>query len=396
MRRSLDGMLFISWLGLGATIELFGYNFALYKFVHWTLPFIVAVGLFGVAAPLMQKLLGDRPVVFATLIFATAAAIEFSNATWLHWWTFSETIRQGFSNDWLLAIGVSAPLFPIAWIMCFGFRAAGQEEAILPDLLGSGEVIRRNRRAIIFSAICILLLIGLGRYGNAEYILRPLGFGYLASIAPLEPRTLSLPLGVGAAIVVFALQTVMILIALLLAVYLCGLSPASLGYGHGRVNLRRGLPLLLFLCVAPLPSFVLAGLDPAMSSNYPFVPSFASEPAFLAYESGYLLFFFTVESLFRGFLFLGFCSVIESTESSERGPQTAPVIFAGVLSCVAYIVWHLGKPVPELLGAVLWGPIACVIIWRTQNLLYLVVPHWVWNVVLDTFVTLKRLAVFGS
>ncbi len=388
-------MLFISWLGLGGTIELLGYHLALYKFVHWTLPFIIAIGLFGVVAPLMQKLLGNRPLLFATLIFASAATIEFLNATWLKWWTFHETIRQGFANDYLVAIGTSAPLFPIAWIMGLGFRAAGQTNIVLLDSIGCGEIIRRYQRAIVFCAICILLLIGLGRYGNAEYILRPLGFGYLASIAPLELRTMSPPLGADTAIVVFALQTIMILIALLLAVRLCGLSAASLGYGAGLVNLRQGLPLLVFLCVAPLPSFVLAGLDQAMSSNYPFVPSFASVPAFLAYELGYLLFFFAVESVFRSFLFLGFASVMART-SSETVPQTTPVIFAGMLSCVAYLIWHLGKPLPELFGTVLWGPIACAIVWRTRNIIYLVLPHWLWNVVLDAFVTLKRVAVFGS
>jgi hypothetical protein len=385
-------MLFVSWLGLGAAIELVGYHLALYKFVHWTLPSVVAIGLFGIAAPIMQLSLRNRPLLFAALIFACAVAIEFSNATWLHWWTFSEKIRQDFPNNGLLAIGVSVPLFPIAWIMGVGFRTAADEDAILPDLVRSGAP-QRYRRAIIFCAICILLLIALGRYGNAEYLLRPLGFGYLASIAPIEPRSMSPPLSASTAIVVFGLQTAFMLIALVLSIRLCGLSAASLGFSPGRVELRRGLPLLLFLCAAPLPSFVLAGLDPAMSSNYPFVPQFESVPAFLVYELGYLFFFFTVESLFRSFLFLGFASVMSDAEAPE-GPQIAAVL-AGMLSCVAYVVWHLGKPVPELFGAVLWGPIACAIIWRTRNIYYLVLPHWLWNVVLDVFVTVKRLAVFG-
>jgi hypothetical protein len=372
MRRSIDLMLFVSWLGLGAAIELLGYHLALYKFVHPALPFIVAIGLFGIVAPILQTFLRDRPLAFAALIFGCAVAIEFSNAAWLHWWTFNDKIRESFTNSGMLAMGASAPLLPIAWIMGVGFRTATDEDGILPGIIRSG-VPRPYRRAAIFSLICTLLLIALGRYGNAEYLLRPLGFGYLASIAPIEARAISPPINTDNALVVFAVQTALMLIALALSVRLCGLSAASLGFRPNRAQLQQGLPLLLFLCAAPLPLFVLAGLDPTMSSNYPFVPQFASVP---------------------GFLFLGFASVMPQ-DTSEAISQTTLGILAGTLSCVAYIVWHLGKPVPELFGAVLWGPIACAIVWRTRNIYFLVLPHWLWNVVLDVFVTLRRLAVFG-
>jgi hypothetical protein len=394
MRRSVDGMLFLSWLGLGTSIELLGYYLKLYQFAHWSLSVFVAVVLFGIAAPLLQKALGKRSLAFAALIFASAAAIEFVNATWLHWWTFNDNIRRSFSSDWSLALGASAPLFFIAWLMSYGFQAQQQGEAPYLSLRGLNTVI--ERRPLVYVAICIVLVVALGRYGNAEYILRPFGIGYLAPTAPLEPRALSAEVDTRTAILVFMLQAALVLLAVVLSVRMCSLSAGALGFGLGQLSLRQGLPLLLFLCVAPMPSFVIAGLDPAMSSNYPFVHAFSGVANFIGYQFGYLLFFFTVEVLFRSLLFLGFASVMMPAAAAETGDRSAYVVFAGILSCLCYIVWHLGKPVPELVGAIIWGPLACAIIWRTGSIVYLVVPHWLWNVMLDAFVTLKRLDVFGS
>jgi hypothetical protein len=396
MRRSVDGMLFVSWLGLGTTIELLGYYLGLYKFIHWAFPVFVAVVLFGVVAPLMQKMLGERSLAFAMLIFVSAAAIEFANAAWLHWWTFHDNVRQNLPSDWLLAVGTSGPLFFVSWLMSFSFRPKRQNDVTLPYLVLHGGETLVVKRVLIFCAICVLLLVALGRYGNAEYILRPFGIGYLAATAPLEPRSLPAGIGAGTAILVFAFHAVLILLAVILAVRKCGLSAPLLGLGLGRLSIRQGLPLLLFLCIAPLPTFILAGLDPAMSANYPFVQSFSGVTSFIAYQFGYLLFFFTVEALFRSLLFLGFASVAAPTEMPGASDHSAPMMFAGILSCLCYIVWHLGKPLPELVGAIIWGPIACAIIWRTRSILYLVIPHWLWNLVLDAFVTLKRLPLFSS
>src|SRR5262245_66250070 len=91
----VDGMLFLSWLALGITIELLGFYLGLYQFVHPALPVFVAVGLFGLAAPLMQKIFGQRSLTFATLLFACDDGIEFLKAMWLHWWKLSEQFWAG-------------------------------------------------------------------------------------------------------------------------------------------------------------------------------------------------------------------------------------------------------------------------------------------------------------
>jgi hypothetical protein len=395
----VDGMLFACWLALGLTIELLGYHLGLYRFVHWTLAAFVAVVLFGIVAPLLQKMLGQRPLVFAVVIFASAAGLEFANAAWLHWWTFHDEIRTSFSNELLLALGTSSPLFFIAWMIAFGFAPALSSKNLTLSDLGLRLEWHGNSpfsaRVLVYCVICIVLLVALGRFGNAEYILQPFGIGYLAPTAPLEPRSGPALIDAGRAGLIFGLQAALIFAAVLCAIRMCGLTVASLGLGLGRFSVRQGLPLLIFLCVAPLPSFVLAGFDTAMSTNYPFVQSFSSVIAFIGYQYGYLLFFLTVEILFRSLLFLGLVSVL-SPSGEPDGASASALMLAGMLSCLSYIIWHLGKPLPELFGAIVWGPIACAIIWQTRSIVYLVIPHWLWNVVLDAFVTLIRHGPFAS
>ena len=396
----VDGMLFACWLALGLTIELLGYHLGLYRFVHWTLAAFVAVVLFGIAAPLLQKMLGQRPLIFAVVIFASAAGLEFVNATWLNWWTFHDEIRRSFPNELLLAIGTSSPLFFIAWLIAFSFAPALKSNSLTLSDLGlrlewRGDSRFIETRVLVYCVICVVLLVALGRFGNAEYILHPFGVGYLAPTAPLEPRSGPALIDAGGAVVIFGLQAALIFAALVCAIRMCRLTAGSLGFGLGRLSIRQGLPLLVFLCAAPLPSFVLAGLDATMSTNYPFVQSFSSVIAFIGYQFGYLLFFATVEILFRSLLFLGLVSVLSPSGEPDRASASA-LMLAGMLSCLSYIVWHLGKPLPELLGAIVWGPIACAIIWRTRSIVYLVIPHWLWNVLLDVFVTLKRHGPFAS
>lgn len=398
LQRVSDGMLFVCWLSLGLTIELAGYLLGIYTYVHWSLAIIVALALFGTAAPIIQRALRGRPVVFAASIFAAAVAIEWTNARWLHLWAFHSRLREAFPDDLTLALAVASPLLPLAWLMAESFGRPLNRALFAVDLGWSSGSVRFGRKALVFTAIVVALVIALGRYGNAEYILRPFGIGYLALTAPLEPRPESAAgeLGANAAILVFAFQVALILIAVLVSNRLCAVDRRGLGLGLGSFPLRDGLPLLVFLSLAPLPGFIVAGLNPAMATNYPFVRGFDSIGAFVAYEFGYLLFFLAVELLFRSVLFLGYGAVCSpnTTSGFEQSGQAA--VFATILSSLCYVFWHLGKPVPELSGAVVWGPVACAIIWRTRSILYLVIPHWVWNSTLDAFVMARRLDLFAS
>lgn len=384
-----DAILFLSWLALGITIEMLGFYLDLYHFVHWALPILVAVGLFGLAAPLVQKMFGQRSLVFATVVFVSATTIEFLNATSLHWWTFNTHIRENFSNELLLALGTSSPLFFISYGMSFSFRSQVNSDVMPRFLVFREYVIGSDGRVYAFCTICVLLLIALGRYGNADYVLRPLGVEYLAPIAPLEPRT-KYDIGVINAVLVFLFQAVTTVAAVIVAGRVCSLKAEKLAFGVGRLPIAQGLPLLVFLTVVPMPAFIQAGLDPGMNNNYPFIQSFSGVVSFVGYQIGYLLFFFTVEVLFRSLLFLGMASVLTQAEKCDGEPDRKHLVSAGIVSCICYIVWHLGKPIPELFGALLWGPLACLIVWQTRSIIYLLVPHWLWNVLLDAFVTLKQ------
>jgi hypothetical protein len=385
---AVDGVLFVCWLALGAAIEMLVSDFGLYRFAHWTIPIVTAVVLFGFAATFLQRRLGQRPLLFALSLYGLFVAMEFVNTAGLEWWTVDQWIRVHVPGQLPLALITSAPLFAVAYAMSLSFRpllgSAETPAQLPPDI----RIPAIDRRVVAFGAICVVLFVAFGTYGNSDYLLRPFGVGNLVSVAPLELRT-DPRLDAGAAVLIFAFQAAVILVAAFVACRICSLNAATFGFGRGNIPARIGVPLLVLLTVVPLPGFIHTGFDPIAGTNFPFVP-LDSLQAFIGYELAYFLFFFKVEVLFRSFLFLGMAAVMTPAPSNDAEPGTDALVIAGTLSCLCYIVFHLGKPLPELIGSIIWGPLACVIIWWTRSVFYLVVPHWLWNLVLDGVATLQQ------
>jgi membrane protease YdiL (CAAX protease family) len=50
---------------------------------------------------------------------------------------------------------------------------------------------------------------------------------------------------------------------------------------------------------------------------------------------------------------------------------------------LAYTAWHLGKPLPELWGTLVWGPAASAIVLATHSIWPIVLVHWLLNVWMD-------------
>jgi hypothetical protein len=51
-----------------------------------------------------------------------------------------------------------------------------------------------------------------------------------------------------------------------------------------------------------------------------------------------------------------------------------------------YIAWHLGKPVPEVWGAIVWGFAAGVLVYTIRSIWPIVVAHWLLNVFMDAII----------
>jgi membrane protease YdiL (CAAX protease family) len=160
-------------------------------------------------------------------------------------------------------------------------------------------------------------------------------------------------------------------------------------YGLGLPE-QRSVRLSLFtavvLAVASLPLFVLSAGDESMQATYPLYRGPLEGLDFVVYELGYLSFFLVIEFVFRGLLLLGLVNVRERNAPPDRAQERGglPIGFYAIFVAGAvYTAWHLSKPTPELLGTLVWGPVAGAVVLATRSIWPVVVVHWLLNVVLD-------------
>ena len=161
-------------------------------------------------------------------------------------------------------------------------------------------------------------------------------------------------------------------------------------YGLGLPRRDRwGLTLVssALLLAVSLPVFYLGARDPGMRAEYPlYRGQFASLAQFLTYEAGYLLFFVTIEFIFRGYLLFGLFRLRDRGALPGVTGVPGPFVFgyyAVFIAMLSYTAWHLGKPVPELWGTLVWGIAAGTIALATETILPIILVHWLLNVFID-------------
>ncbi|MFY9725789.1 MAG: CPBP family intramembrane glutamic endopeptidase [Bryobacteraceae bacterium] len=183
---------------------------------------------------------------------------------------------------------------------------------------------------------------------------------------------------------------VVVPILLIKLVYHQDLRDYGLGLPHRD---RWGLALLsaAMLLIFSAPAFYLSTRDPGMRALYPLYRGpFASVGEFAIYEAGYFLFFVAIEFIFRGYLLFG----LYNARDREALPGThgipGPLLFgyyAILVSMLSYTAWHLGKPIPELWGTLVWGIATSTVVLATRSIWPVVVVHWMLNVFLDAVIT---------
>ncbi len=121
---------------------------------------------------------------------------------------------------------------------------------------------------------------------------------------------------------------------------------------------KLAVQAFLLLTLPTLVGFYFAAHNPAMTEVYPFFRDFSSLRQFLAYELVYLLFFIAIEFAFRGYLLFGLAGARDA-DVGGRGGGLPGVFYFGryalMIQMLSYTAWHLGKPLPELWGTVVWG-----------------------------------------
>ena len=162
---------------------------------------------------------------------------------------------------------------------------------------------------------------------------------------------------------------VMVLLPGLVLRFVCGEKLSDYGLGWGKP--KEGLLFAIAAGALSVPVMYFVASQPAMQAEYPLY-----EPGdqLLAYEACYLLFFVAGEVSMRGYLLFGVKRWTKSTG------------MALMISTLVQTVWHLGKPLPELLSAPLWGLAVGALCLRFRSVWYVVVFHYVSNVALDLWI----------
>lgn len=151
---------------------------------------------------------------------------------------------------------------------------------------------------------------------------------------------------------------------------------------------RRALALWTFLTLTVLsvPAFWLGAQNEEMRAIYPFYRPFSDAGSFVLYELTYLPFFIAVEFIFRGFLLFGLGGARDDEIAATSGGYKGAFYFhkyALVIQMLSYTAWHLGKPLPELWGTLIWGLAAGATAYAVRSIWPVVLAHWLLNVFLD-------------
>lgn len=209
----------------------------------------------------------------------------------------------------------------------------------------------------------------------------PLARGVILPGIPWDQEWLSFAAG-------FVL-VVLVPMALIKLVFKHDLRDYGLGWpARGRGKLAwAGAALLFFGSLLP---FFAATRDPGMQATYPlYRGGFSSAAQFLLYEAGYLLFFVAIEFTFRGYLLFGLFKSRDSEALAGTGGAPGPLLFgyyAISIAMLSYTAWHLGKPVPELWGTLVWGVATGTLALATRSIWPIVLVHWLLNVCLDALI----------
>lgn len=185
-----------------------------------------------------------------------------------------------------------------------------------------------------------------------------------------------------------AVLLVLIPAVLIKYVYKQSLSAYGLGLPrHDRRRLTWLSAILLF--VLSLPAFYVGARSPQMQAVYPLYRDFHGPLQFVIYEIGYLVFFVVIEFIFRGYLLFGLFRLQDQEALPGVGGIRGPLVFgyyAVFISMLSYTAWHLGKPLPELGGTLMWGIAAGGIALTTGTILPLILVHWLLNVFMDLLI----------
>jgi hypothetical protein len=242
---------------------------------------------------------------------------------------------------------------------------------------------------ILWSSFLLLALWGF--HGDMAIFTSILGEGWVESI--------TFGLAWGKQLVSFIVGfLLMVVIPCLIIRFVFKESIRDYGLGLPEKDQRHKARVAFFSLLAVASILVVFGsFDPSMQAEYPLfakgVEGAGSETItswweFLVYQAVYLLFFISIEFSFRGYLLFGLNSIMMTFKSADGQVTRLPRFgfYAILIQMLAYVAWHHGKPVPELVGTLVWGICAAAIALRIRSIWPIILSHWLYNILLDVLI----------
>ena len=148
------------------------------------------------------------------------------------------------------------------------------------------------------------------------------------------------------------------------------------GYGLTAGDYRAGIKITLIFLIIMLPLIWIASSFSEFSQTYPHLASAKySWKIFLIFETGMLVYMFSWEFIWRGFMLFGL--------KEKFG------YYAVLIQMIPFLILHNGKPAPETFGAIIAGIALGVLAIRTNSILYCVLTHMSVMFSIDLISTLR-------
>jgi len=147
-------------------------------------------------------------------------------------------------------------------------------------------------------------------------------------------------------------------------------------YGLRIGDYKVGLYISLIFLLVMLPVVWIFSANPEFTTKYPHLLSTRNNwNEFLIYESAMILYMFSWEFIWRGFMLFGL--------KEKFG------YYSVLIQMIPFVILHNGKPAPETFGAIAGGIALGILALRTNSIYYCVITHMGIMLSIDTISTLR-------
>jgi len=133
-------------------------------------------------------------------------------------------------------------------------------------------------------------------------------------------------------------------------------------YGISLGDYKTGIKITGIFLLIMIPIIWIVSTLPEFNQTYPHLPSAKNSwRIFFLFETGMLIYMFSWEFVWRGFMLFGL--------KEKFG------YYAVLVQMIPFLILHNGKPAPETFGAIIAGIALGILALRTNSILYCLITH---------------------